>query len=96
VRKAEETIKVRDYAREIDSESDDGHNFGNVLAATGTGAGGGALIGAGVGGLAGQGYLSWLSAPLGALLGALIGGVGGLITGLVGTSSTGAAVAPET
>lgn len=96
---AEQDLKVRDYAREIDSKSDDGQNAGNILAATGTGASGGALIGAGIGGLVGGsvtvGTLAIPAAAVGAIIGGIIGAVGGLVTGIVGTISTGAATEAE-
>ena len=97
---AEQNKSVRDYARDLDSKSDNGQNAKNILGAVGTGLTSGALVGGGIGGLVGGtatvGIFTLPAAAIGAIIGGVVGAVGGLVTGIVGTKTTGAAVAAET
>ena len=80
--KADQVNLARD---KIDSRSGFWASMGNLLAATAAGAGSGALIGAGVGGIAGTvipGAGNVIGAGSGAAIGAIAGGISGLTTGI--------------
>ena len=82
-KQAEENLKKRDVARQLDTNADDGLAFGNTLAAGAAGAAAGALIGSAI-------------PIIGTAIGAAVGGVIGLIGGAISDAVGGTAVDAET
>ena len=82
-KQAEENLKKRDMARQLDTNADDGLALGNAAAAGLAGAAAGALIGSAI-------------PIIGTAIGAAVGGAIGLIGGAISDAVVGTAVEAET